>query len=144
MTPKIKATSSKSYFRWPWSKKGKAGDQSVAQQPELEDQAPTQRVDPEESNSGRIPSLPRGPVQAKSPIVVSSSALTALSSGERRLEDPASTRSEAEAALSTSGLKTTQAETPSSLFSYASNFVVNGGINVYQPHEFKSNDPGEL
>jgi hypothetical protein len=138
MIPEIKAASSKPSFRWPWSKKRKAGDQSVARQPDLEDQVPTQQVDREESNPGRVPPVPMGPVQVTSPIVVASNAPTTSGSGERRLEDP--TSGEANSNLSTSGLKITPVETPC-LFPNASHFVVHGlQANAHQ-HGSTSNDP---
>ncbi|RXW16605.1 hypothetical protein EST38_g9255 [Candolleomyces aberdarensis] len=140
MTSKEKTTSSKPYLRWPWSKKRNA-DRIVGQQPE--DQVPTEPVDSDrEINAGRIQQALTGPVPVAYPMGVALNTATSSSSQERRLEDPTSW----EASASTSPLEMAQAtisgaEAPSNLFSYASNFVVNGlQVNAHQ-HGSNSNDP---
>ncbi|RXW17018.1 hypothetical protein EST38_g8826 [Candolleomyces aberdarensis] len=138
MTPEVKPTSSKSSFRWPWSKKRK-GNRTVGQQG---DQVPTEQVDSEGSNDGRIQPVPAGSVQVASPTVVASNTPTALSSEEHQYQDPTSRA----ASSSTSGLKITQAresaEASSSFFPHASGFVFHGGLQINaNQHGSNSNDP---
>ncbi|KAJ2927713.1 hypothetical protein H1R20_g9383, partial [Candolleomyces eurysporus] len=138
MSSKEKTTSSKQYLRWPWSKKRNV-DRTVGQP---EDQAPTEQVDSDqEINAGRIQQAPTGPVPVAYPQGVASNTATSSSSQERRLEDPTSR----EASASTSPSEMAQAtvsgaEAPSSLFSYASHFVVNG-LQINAHHGSNSNDP---
>ncbi|RXW23592.1 hypothetical protein EST38_g2266 [Candolleomyces aberdarensis] len=136
MTPKAKATSSKSHLRWPWSKK-RNFDRAVGQKPEDEPEVPTQEVDlNRETNS--VP-VPVGPV----PVSVASNYVTPPSSEERRLEDPTSR----EVRSSTSGLEMTQAttvssaEASSSFFPNASNFVIKRLHVDASHHGSNSNDP---
>jgi hypothetical protein len=144
MVLKPKPTSSKPFLRWPWSKKRK-DHLTVDQHP---DQEPTEQVDSEESNAGRIQSAPIGSVQGTLPIVVASNSAIASISGERRPEDPSS-RVVSES--STSGPQITQAtvtstEAMSSFLPNASGCVFHSlQINAHQHGlESNSNDPGEF
>ena len=122
MTPKSKPTSSKSSFRWPWSKKRK-GDQTGRQQPDLED---LEQVDSEESSAKHLQPVPIDTTQVAFPVVVASNIATTSSIEERRLGNTTSKETspcqgglEFEATQAVSG-----AGASSSLFTNASHFVV--------------------
>jgi hypothetical protein len=144
MIPKPKQTSSKPSFRWPWPKKRK-GHRTVDQHPQdLEDEVPTEQIESEESNAGRIQSTPTEYVQAASQVVVASNPVMASVSEERRATEVTSRG----ASSSVGGLRITQttmsnAEAVSSFLPNASGCVFHGlQINAHQ-HELasNSNDP---
>ena len=142
MTPKSKPTSSKSSFRWPWSKKWK-GDRTGRQQPDLED---PEQVDSEESSAKHLQPVPIDTTQVASPVVIASNIATTSSIEERRLGN--TTSKETSPCQGGFEFGTTQATVSgagasASLFTNASHFVVKRlqvQVDASQ-HGSDSNDP---